>query len=141
AVELDDLRDREACLERLPDLWPEAVAGDRADRMIALVWTLWRIQKIAAELANILKEGRSVFVAVGPEFLDREFAPDDKGATGHERYAHRANAAGRVIERQRVVHAIPLARIQRAGEAIHHEQHAHMAEICSLGQARRAGGV
>ena len=116
----------------------QTVAGDDADRMIAFMRPGRRIQEIAAKLADILEEGGPVIVDVGPEFMHREFAADHQRAAGGQGHTRCAYAAGRMIHRERVVHAVALACIQGACEAVHHIKHAHVAEIRGLGQARRS---
>ena len=109
--------------------------------MIALVRAGRRVQKPAAKLADIGEHGGVIFVDVVPEFGEREFPLQDHRAADHEGQSHRADPAGGVIERQRVIDAVAGFGIQRADKARHHEQHAHMAEIRRLGQAGGAGGI
>ena len=62
AIELDDLGNVEPLLEGGPDFGTQAVAGNCADLVIAFVGRERGVQQIAAKLADILKQGRLVFV-------------------------------------------------------------------------------
>ena len=57
-----------------PDFGPQAIAGDGADMMVALMRARRRVQQIAAQFADIDEHGGVIFVDVAPEFADREFA-------------------------------------------------------------------
>ena len=142
AVEFHDARNGEAFLESRPDLRAQSVAGDRADAMHAVFSIGRRVQEIAAKLADILENGGAIEAAIFPEFMGREFALDDQREPPVvNAMPDRADAARRMIERQRAIDAVFGFRIQPARKAVHHEQHAHMGEVRRLGQARRARGV
>ncbi len=141
AVELDDARDAEARLEGRPDFGSEAVAHDDAQFVLALQRMRRRVQKIAAEFADVLELRCAVFAAIVPELGRRKLAADDDGTADRQRRADRADAARRVIERQHDIHAVALRRFHGGGEGMHHRLDAQMAHVRGLGQTGRAGGV
>ena len=55
-VELDDLRNLEAALERPPDLGPQPVAAGEPQPVRALLRMRRRVEQVAAELADILEQ-------------------------------------------------------------------------------------
>ena len=106
AVELHDARDLEALLEARPDLRTQTVADGDPQTVLALERIFRRVQQIAAELADILEHGRLVAAAIVPEFGGGEFVAQHERAAAEQRRPERADAAGRMIERQHVVHAV-----------------------------------
>ena len=116
AVEFHDAGNGEAVLKASPDFGAQAIAGDGANMVVPLMRAGRRVEQPAAKLADIGEHGGVIFVNVGPEFMQREFALQDHGAAGQERHAHGADPAGGVIERQRIVDAVAGAGRQRADE-------------------------
>src|SRR5262249_27564857 len=72
AVELDDARNSEALLERLPDLRAEPVSDADSPAVASLVGMLGRVEEVAAELADVLEGRRLEAGAVAPEAARRE---------------------------------------------------------------------
>ena len=109
----------EAGLEVEPDVGPEAVAAAEPDAVLPFLGMRRRIEQIAAELADILEERALVVDDVVPELPRREFLADEDRAADGQRRAEGDDAAGRVIERQAVIHPVLLARIhhRREGDA------------------------
>src|SRR4029079_6251176 len=56
SVEFQDARHSEAILEFLPDIGLQSVAAAKPQPMGALARVLWRVDQIAAQLADILKD-------------------------------------------------------------------------------------
>ena len=90
----------------------------------ALVRARRRIDEIAAELADILKAGALPAHDVVPELARGKLVPDHHRAAADQQRAGRDHAAGGVIERQTIVHAVAGARIHDAGEGVAREHHA-----------------
>src|SRR5262249_49795699 len=111
AVELDDPRDVEAVLELQPDIGAQAVAAGETHPVCVLQRAGWRVDEVAAELADILEAGAVPAHDVVPEFARREFFPDHHRPAADEGRAGGDHAAGGVIERQAGVHAGACARI------------------------------
>ena len=109
--------------------------------MVLFMRSRRRVEQIAAQFADIDKDGGVVFVQVVPEFADRETLLDDQRAAAPQRQAHGADAAGGVIKRQGIIDAVAWRGFQRAPKAGHHKEQPHMAEIGGFGQAGGAGGI
>src|SRR5262249_3295720 len=92
-VEFEDARKGKARLEILPDVAAQAVAATEPQVVMVLVFRRRRLQKIAAELADILEQGAVVANDVGPEIRRREFVCDHHRATSGEHAAGRDDAA------------------------------------------------
>src|SRR5262245_44831012 len=105
SVELDDLGDPEAFLELVPDIGPQAVAAEKAQPVRALFRMRWRIDEIAAELADILHQRTVPARDVVPKLARRKFLAQHDRAALDQHGASREQSAGGVIHRQAVIHA------------------------------------
>ena len=80
-IELENLRDGEAGLKRLPDIAAQPVAAGKAQPVTTFVRVRRRGSEIAAELTDILKQRASALGDVVPEAARREpFADKNRGA-------------------------------------------------------------
>src|SRR5262249_34182044 len=80
-VKLEDLRDAEALLERLPHTGRQAVATGQPKVVRGLVRRGGAVQQVAAELADVLKRGALPADDVAPELARREpLAQDHRAA-------------------------------------------------------------
>ncbi len=100
-----------------------------------------RIEKIAAELADIFEERRAMGLAFVPKSRSRELSRENDGATDGKRAADGADAARRMIERQRHIHTVAARGARDGRESVGQDEKAQMADIGGLGQARRAARV
>jgi len=140
-VKLEDVANCKARLKGQEDVGPQAVADTQTDAMGAVSVAGRRIEEIAAQFADI-GEHRAVMIdRVVPELTRRETVAYETGGADRKRDADRDDAAICVIHRQTIVHAIPMARVGRRGEAQHDAQRAGMGDARRLGQARRPRGV
>src|SRR5262249_14687874 len=132
AVELDDLRDREALLERRPDVRAQAVADRDSDVVVRVVGARRQVQQIAAELAEVLERGRAVAPDVAPELARAELPPErDRRARGQRR-ADDHHAAGTVVERERAVARVVGPKLERDRAAVAGQQELEVAEARGL---------
>src|SRR6202048_182323 len=80
-VILENSRDLEAALERLPDLRPQSVSAGDAELMGAFYFLMRRIDEVAAQLADVLEQ-RAAFIAhVAPKIRRRKSRPNHHGAS------------------------------------------------------------
>ena len=109
--------------------------------MTRLVGVRGRRQQVAAQLADVLEDGRLVLCAVRPEAARRE-APRDRDARSRdERCARRRDQARRVIERQRHVGAVVGRQVCAGPEGGRRGDEAVVAEVRRLRQAGRPARV
>src|SRR5690606_37352714 len=105
-IELADMGHAEARPVHLPDIRTEAVAAGDPDAMSALARMRRRVEKVAAELADILEARAPARGDVVPELRDGEFLANEHRAAGDQRRADAEYAAGGVVHRQAVVDAV-----------------------------------
>src|SRR5206468_12894943 len=115
-VEFEDTRNGETRLKIVPDITAQAVAADEPQAMPVLVFRRRRLEQVATELADILKQRTVVAHNVGPEIRGREFFRDHHRTAGSEHAAWRDDAADRVEQRQAIVEPILRRRAGEAGE-------------------------
>jgi hypothetical protein len=141
AVELQDARDAEALLERLPDVGAQTVAGGDPDRVVAVVLARRLVHQVAAELPDVLEGGGIVAAHVVPEVARAELAPQRHGGARREHARDEHHAAGRVVERERAVVHVVRTEAERGRRSVAGAEEAQVAEARRLRQAGRAGGV
>src|SRR5580704_10657449 len=95
-IKFDDMRDVEALLERIPDIGTQAIAEGEPHMMRALVGIFGRLEKIAAELADILKQGAVPANHILPEAPRRKLILQHDRAAANEHAADGHNAADAV---------------------------------------------
>ena len=140
-IELDDLRNLEPPLELRPHVGAQAVAARQAQMMLPLFRSGRRVDEITAKLADILKARAVPAHDVVPELARGEFVPDHHRPAVDQKRAGRDHAAGGVIERQAIVHAVAGARVHDPGKRVARQHHAIMVDVGGLGQARRSRRV
>src|ERR1700691_4247452 len=74
--------------------------------MVLLMRGGWSTQEIAAELADVLKEGAVPPPHVAPELPRREFLADDNAAASDQSRPRHQHATDAVIHRQAVINPI-----------------------------------
>src|SRR5262249_27669561 len=84
AIELDDLRDAKSLRKLLPHVETQAIAAGKAQAMGALVGLRWRVEQIAAQLADILKARAVPARDVAPKFVHRKPVPDHHRAAAQK---------------------------------------------------------
>jgi hypothetical protein len=97
--------------------------------------------KVAAQLADILEQRAVVTHHVVPEFTRGELLADHHRAAVEQHRADRHHAAGGVIHRQAVVHAVVRLGVHHAGEGAAREHHPVVVDVGGLRQAGGAGRV
>ena len=97
---------RKRLLNSRPDVGPQAVAAGEAELVLALLRMRRRVDQIAAELADILEQRAVPAHDVVPEFARGELLADHHRAAVDQNRAGRHEAAGGVVQRQAVVHAV-----------------------------------
>src|SRR6202022_3031515 len=70
----------------------------------------------------------------------KSFADHYRSAANQQRPG-RGHAAGGVVERKTIIHAVSGARVYHSGKGMTHEHQAIVVDVGSLGEAGRAGGV
>ena len=140
-VELDDLRNLEAPLELRPHIGPQTVAAGQAQMVRALLRVRRRVDEVAAELADILEAGAIPAHDIVPELAHGKFIADHHRAAPVQQRAGCDHAAGGVIEREAIVHAVAGTRVHDAGEGVAREHHAIVVHVRGLRQTGRARGV
>src|SRR5437870_830090 len=76
AVELDDLGNREAPLERLPDVGAQAVTERHTKPMLAIVRPLGLVQQVTAELPDVLEARGLLAPDIVEELAGAELSPE-----------------------------------------------------------------
>src|SRR5215467_6647847 len=74
-VVLEDLRDAEALLEGQPHVCAQAVAAGEPQQVARLLGARRRLQQVAAQLADVLKESAALGEYVSPEAARGEAPP------------------------------------------------------------------
>ena len=141
AVELADLVDAEALLERLPDLRPQAVADHKPYPVVAVAGRDGTVEQVAAEFADVAEGGGAVTTAVVPKARGAELASQRQGAAAaqHRAPGHRQGVV--VVHRQGAVQdVVRLEPHRHLAQAGHAAQPAVMRHHRGLGQAGGAGG-
>ncbi len=139
-IELEDLRNAEALLERRPDVRPQPVAA--AESQPGRVRRRRRgIEQIAAELADVLEDGAAVAPDVVPERRGGKSIADEHRAAIDQHRSGRHRAADAVIHRQAVIHAVVWPRVHHAGEPVGPVHQPEMADDRGLRQSGGAGRV
>src|SRR3954447_11687032 len=137
-VEFEDTRNGETRLKIVRDIPAQAVAAEEPQAMPVLVFRRRRLEQVATELADILKQRAVMAHDVGPEMRGREFFRDHHRAAGSQHATWRDDAADRVEQRQAIVKPI-LGR--RAGEAGEPKAPVEDAAVADAGRFRQAGGA
>ena len=140
-VELDDPRDPEALLELRPDVGTQAVAAGEAQLVRALLRMRRRVDEIAAELADILQQRALPAHHVVPELAGGEALADHHRAALEQQRAGGEHAAGGVVQRQAVIHAVAGARVHDRGEGVGRKHQPVVVDVGGLGQAGGARRV
>ena len=100
-----------------------------------------RVDEIAAQFADVLEQRAVVAHDVVPELARGEFLADHHRAAVAQHRAGRHQAAGGVIHRQAVVHAVGRLRVHHAGEGVARQHHAVVVDVGGLRHAGGAGRV
>src|SRR5438270_12080973 len=108
------MRDAEALLEFGPDIAAQAIAAGEPQLMLVFLRGGRRIDEIAAELADILKERALPCDDVRPKAACREFVCNHHRSAGDEDGADRNHPANAVVERQAIVYAVARLEIAEA---------------------------
>ena len=140
-IEFQNLWNPKARLEFLPYVGAQSVAGAQPKPMCALARVRRRVDKIAAQLADILEQRAVPLDDIVPEALHREFFGDHDRATADQQRTGRYDAADRVIERKAVIDAIVRPGLHQSGEPQAPLQQPVMADIGRLRQSGRTGRV
>ena len=117
------------------------VAADEAQAVRALLRMRRRVDKVAAQLADILHERAVPARDVVPELAGGKLLAQHHRAAPDEHGAGRQQAAGGVVHRQAVVHAVVRARVHDARKGVAREHDAVVVHVGGLGQAGGAGRV
>ena len=115
-VEFEHVANAETLLERREDIRPQPIADAQTDPMRAIVGARRRIEKIAAQFADVDEHRAVVPDRVVPEFARRKALADIARAADRKRDAAGDDAAVGMVHRQAIVHAILGARVGRGGE-------------------------
>ena len=102
---------------------------------------LGRVDQIAAQLADILKDRAVAGEDVVPEVPHRKPVADQDRAAAHQQSAGRDHAADAVIERQAVIHPVVGRSVHQPGEPKTPLQQPPVADMRGFRQSGRAGGV
>src|ERR1700719_1133309 len=108
SVKLEDLRDAEALLERLPHAGRQAVATSEPKAVRGLVLRMAAVQQVAPKLADVLKCGALPADDVAPELPRREPLTHDQRATSSQHRARSQHTPNAVIHGQAVVQPVAL---------------------------------
>ena len=100
-----------------------------------------RVDQVAAQLADILEQRAVPAHDVVPEFARGEFLADHDRAAVDQQRAGRDHAAGGVIHRQAIVHAVGGAGVHHAREGVARQHQPVVIDVGGLGQAGGAGRV
>src|ERR1700719_4927473 len=92
SVKLEDLRDAEALLDRLPPAGRQAVATSEPKAMRGLALRMAAVQQVAAKLADVLKCGALPADDVAPELARRKPLTHDQRATSSQHRAPRPHS-------------------------------------------------
>src|ERR1700722_9252550 len=98
-VVLEDARNPKARLEDLPDLGAQPVAAREAQRVRDMGRLRRRVDEVAAELTDVLKQRAALVAHVPPKIRGREPWANHHGAAASEYRAYRNHAADAVVER------------------------------------------
>ena len=138
SVKLEDLRDAEALLERLPHAGREAVATSEPKAVRGLVLRIEAVQQVAAKLADVLKRGALPADDVAPELARREPLAHDQRAASSQHRARSQHTTNAVIHGQAVVQPIALLSVHHAREPQPPLHHVRVAHVDGLGHSRAA---
>ncbi len=137
-VKLEDLRDAEALLERLPHAGREAVAASEPKAVRGLVLRIGAVQQVAAQLADVLKRGAFPADDVAPELARRELLAHDQRAASSQHRARSQHTTNAVIHGQAVVQPVARLSVHHAREPQPPLHHARVAHVGGLGHSRAA---
>src|SRR3984893_4596510 len=140
-VEFKHSRNRKARLKSLPDIAAQTVATGEPQPVRGFEFGWRRLQEIAAEFADILKQGAIEAHDVLPELAHGEFLREHDGSSRAQHAAGRDDTADGMIDRQAIIQAILRRRIGQPGEPIAPILDAAMADAGRLRQAGGARGV
>ncbi len=127
-------------LKRRKNIRPQPVADAQTDSMGAIPGARRRVEKIAAQFADIDEQRAAVPNRVAPEFARGEALANIARAADRKSDADRDDAAVGMVHRQAIVHAVLALSVRRGGKAEHDAQHARMGDARRLGQSGRARG-
>jgi hypothetical protein len=140
-IKLEDLRNAEAILECVPNLRRQSIAAGQADAMFDFFGRSFRVQKIAAELADVLEQRAVPAGDIAPELAGREPLAHHDRRAGHQHCAGHLHAANAVIHGQAVVHSVDGLHVHHASKPVAPLHDAAVADPGGLGQSGGAGGV
>ena len=129
-------------LNGLPDVRPQAVAAGQPQPMRALLRMRWRVDEVAAELADILEQRAVLAHDVVPELARRKFArgsPPSRRATSTAPVASTPPAVW-YIGRQSYIRSVGPG-VHDAGEGVARQHQPVVVDVGGLRQAGGAGGV
>ncbi|MNI14080.1 hypothetical protein D3C73_673310 [compost metagenome] len=141
-VQLADVLDRKARLERFPRAGAQAVADHLRDVVPVVIGARWLVDEVAAQLAHVANRRRAVGTYIAPELAGAELAADGEARCASDGRAPAHAQPGGVIQRQGAIDDVIGAHVQ--GDQAETRGTAHpaaMLEYASLGQPCRARGI
>ena len=141
-IEFEDMRNREPLRERLPDVAAQSVAEGQPQPCLRLELGRRRLQKVAAELADILEERAIETHDVVPEVRSRRISPRSRPNRPRAACCRaRRRRPTRMMERQAIVEPVVDGCVRQPGKPSAPAENAAMADVRRLRQPRGARGV